>query len=323
MDQVYLIFDFLMTSVTQKEKYCNLIRGEAQRLGFDFCGFAKAEFLEKEAPLLEKWLNQGMHGEMDYMGRFFDKRVDPTKLVPGAKSLIVLGYNYFIKDQQPKNTTYKISKYAYGRDYHKVIRKKLKQLLNFIWEAIGEVHGRGFVDSAPVLEKAWAEKSGIGWIGKNANILNRQQGSFFFLAELILDIELLYDEPVKDYCGTCTKCIDHCPTQAIQPYVVDGSKCISYLTIELKEAIPEKFKGSYKNWVFGCDICQDVCPWNRFSKPHNDPEFLPREPITNFKDHEWEEITQDIFDKYFNGTALKRTKYEGLKRNIDFLKKKN
>ncbi len=297
-----------------------MIKTEAKRLGFLSCGISKAGFLETEAPRLEKWLNQNMHGEMRYMENHFDKRLDPTKLVEGSKSVISLLLNYYpAENQNPES--YKISKYAYGTDYHFVIKDKLKQLLQFIQEEIGEVHGRAFVDSAPVLDKAWAAKSGLGWIGKNSNLLTQQVGSFYFIAELIVDIELDYDAPVTDHCGTCTACIDACPTQAIvEPYVVDGSKCISYFTIELKNEIPGEFKGKLDDWIFGCDVCQDVCPWNRFSKPHQEPLFNPDPELLNFSKKDWEEITEDVFHKIFKKSPVKRTKWEGLKRNIAFQK---
>lgn len=296
------------------------IKTEAKRLGFLSCGISKAGFLEIEAPRLEKWLNQNMHGEMGYMENHFDKRLDPTKLVEGSKSVISLLLNYFPSEEQNPDS-YKISKYAYGTDYHFVIKDKLKQLLNFIQEEIGEVHGRAFVDSAPVLDKAWAAKSGLGWIGKNSNLLTQQVGSFYFIAELIVDLELEYDTPVTDHCGTCTACIDACPTQAIvEPYVVDGSKCISYFTIELKNEIPSEFQGKLDDWIFGCDVCQDVCPWNRFSKPHQEPLFNPNPDLLNFTKKNWEEITEDVFHKIFKKSAVKRTKLDGLRRNIEFLK---
>ena len=298
-----------------------LIKTEAKRLGFLSCGISKAEFLEQEAPRLEQWLKKNMHGEMHYMENHFDKRLDPTKLVEGSKSVISLILNYFPSQTQSDNEAPKISKYAYGKDYHSVIKDKLKLLLSFINEEIGEVHGRAFVDSAPVLDKAWAAKSGLGWIGKNSNLLTKQLGSFYFIAELIVDLELDYDSPTKDHCGSCTACIDACPTEAIvQPYVVDGSKCISYFTIELKENIPIEFKGKFDNWMFGCDICQDVCPWNRFSKPHNEPLFNPNPSLLSMSKKDWEEITEDIFKKTFKDSAVKRTKFSGLKRNINFLK---
>jgi epoxyqueuosine reductase len=302
------------------QKHTQLIKAEAKRLGFLSCGISKAGFLEEEAPRLEKWLNQNMHGEMQYMENHFDKRLDPTKLVEGSKSVISLLLNYFPSEQQNPDS-YKISKYAYGMDYHYVIKDKLKNLLHFIQEEIGEVHGRAFVDSAPVLDKAWAAKSGLGWIGKNSNLLTQQVGSFYFVAELIVDLELEYDTPVTDHCGTCTACIDACPTEAIvQPYVVDGSKCISYLTIELKNEIPSEFEGKLDDWMFGCDVCQDVCPWNRFSKSHREPLFDPNPELLSFTKKDWEEITEDVFKKVFQKSAVKRTKLSGLRRNIDFLK---
>lgn len=284
------------------------------------CGISKAGFLEEEAPRLEKWLNEGRHGQMQYMENYFDKRLDPTLLVDGAKSVISLLLNYYPEETQVDNT-YKISKYAYGQDYHFVIKSKLKELLHSIQEHIGEVGGRAFVDSAPVLDKAWAAKSGLGWVGKNSNLLSKQVGSFFFIAELIVDIELEYDTPVTDHCGSCTACLDACPTQAIiEPYVVDGSKCISYFTIELKDNLPNELKGSFDNWAFGCDVCQDVCPWNRFSKPHREPLFNPHPDLLSMTKKDWEEITEDTFRKVFKNSAVKRTKFEGLKRNINFLK---
>jgi epoxyqueuosine reductase len=306
--------------IDNKQKYTDLIKAEAKRLGFLSCGISRAGFLEEEAPRLEKWLNDNRHGQMQYMENYFDKRLDPTLLVPGAKSVISLLLNYY-PEQKQKKDTYKISKYAYGQDYHFVIKEKLKELLYSINENIGEVEGRAFVDSAPVLDKAWAAKSGLGWIGKNSNLLSKQVGSFFFIAELIVDIELEYDHAVTDHCGTCTACIDACPTQAIiEPYVVDGSKCISYFTIELKENLPEEMKGKFDDWAFGCDVCQDVCPWNRFSKPHNEPLFNPHPDLLLLTKNDWEEITEDTFRTVFKNSAVKRTKYEGLKRNISFLK---
>ena len=307
--------------MNNRETYTNLIKTEAKRLGFLSCGISKAEFLETEAPRLEKWLNKNMHGEMQYMENHFDKRLDPTKLVESSKSVVSLLLNYFPSETQKDITAPKISKYAYGTDYHFVIKDKLKQLLHFIQDEIGDVHGRAFVDSAPVLDKAWAAKSGLGWIGKHSNLLTQQVGSFYFIAELIIDLELDYDKPVTDHCGTCTACIDVCPTQAItEPYVVDGSKCISYFTIELKENIPTEFKGQFDNWMFGCDVCQDVCPWNRFSKPHNEPLFNPHPELLAMTKKDWEEITEDTFKKVFKKSAVKRTKYSGLLRNINFLK---
>ncbi|MCR8669503.1 tRNA epoxyqueuosine(34) reductase QueG [Aestuariibaculum sp. M13] len=304
-----------------KSKHTQLIKTEAKRLGFLSCGISQAGFLEAEAPLLERWLNKQMHGEMRYMENHFDKRLDPTKLVEDSKSVISLLLNYYPEDVQKDSEAPKISKYAYGTDYHFVIKDKLKELLHFIHEEIGEVHGRAFVDSAPVLDKAWAAKSGLGWIGKNSNLLTQQVGSFYFIAELIVDLELEYDSATTDHCGTCTKCIDACPTQAItEPYVVDGSKCISYFTIELKDNIPTEFKGQFDNWMFGCDVCQDVCPWNRFSKAHNEPLFNPYPELLSMTKKDWEEITQEVFGEIFKKSAVKRTKFSGLKRNIDFLK---
>ena len=298
-----------------------LIKQEAEKLGFMFCGISKAEFLAEEAPKLEQWLSKGMHGSMQYMENHFDKRLDPTLLVPGAKSVVSLVYNYYPKKDLANSDSYKIAKYAYGQDYHYVVKDKLKSLLEIIHNNIGEVGGRAFVDSAPVMERQWAQRAGVGWIGKNSLLLNKQAGSFFFLAELILDLELEPDGPVKDFCGTCTACMDACPTDAIpDPYVVDASKCISYFTIELKEQIPNDVKGKFENWVFGCDICQDVCPWNRFSKPHNEPAFEPHEQLEGMTKTDWEEITEDVFREVFRKSAVKRTKYEGLKRNIKFLR---
>lgn len=303
-----------------KSTHTKLIKSEAKRLGFLSCGISKAGFLEDEAPRLEKWLTNNMHGEMRYMENHFDKRLDPTKLVEDSKSVISLLLNYYPNETQTENT-FKVSKYAYGTDYHLVIKDKLKHLLQFIQEDIGDVHGRAFVDSAPVLDKAWAAKSGLGWIGKHSNLLTQQVGSFYFIAELIIDLELEYDTPTTDHCGTCTKCIDACPTQAItEPYVVDGSKCISYFTIELKEKIPTEVKGKFDDWVFGCDVCQDVCPWNRFSKAHSEPLFNPHPELLSMTKKDWEDITEDVFKDIFKNSAIKRTKFEGLKRNIQFLK---
>lgn len=271
---------------------------------------------------MEHWLNEGMHGEMRYMENHFDKRLDPRKLVPGARSVVSLLYNYFPSEQQATDT-FKISKYAFGKDYHLVIKDKLKELLHSISEEIGEVHGRAFVDSAPVLDKAWAARSGLGWMGKHTNLLTQQLGSFYFIAELIIDLDLEYDQPVTDHCGSCTACIDACPTNAIvQPYVVDGSKCISYFTIELKNEIPNTFLGTFDDWIFGCDICQDVCPWNRFSKAHSEPLFNPDPKILNTSRSEWLELTEDLFGELFRKSAVKRTKFSGLKRNIEFVSRK-
>ncbi|MGB1042051.1 MAG: tRNA epoxyqueuosine(34) reductase QueG [Tenacibaculum sp.] len=304
-----------------KKQYSNFIKTQAERLGFVGCGIAKADFLENEAPRLEEWLKKEYHGEMRYMENHFDKRLDPRKLVDGAKSVISLSYNYFPEKTQ-NDSAYKVSKYAYGQDYHHVIKEKLRELLQLINDEIGEVSGRCFVDSAPVLERAWAEKSGLGWNGKHSLLIQKQQGSFFFLAELIIDLELAYDSPfTTNHCGSCTRCIDACPTQAILPNnTVDGSKCISYFTIELKDAIPTNFKGQTDNWMFGCDTCQDVCPWNRFSKPHSEPFFAPHQNLLDMTKQDWEELTQETFSKVFKKSAVKRTKFSGLTRNIQFIK---
>ncbi len=306
--------------INNKEKYSHLIKAEANRLGFLSCGISKAEFLEEEAPRLESWLNNNHQGQMSYMENHFDKRLNPTLLVEDSKSVISLLLNYYPSEFRNQDS-YKISKYAFGQDYHFVIKEKLKELLNTIQTEIGEVNGRAFVDSAPVLDKAWAAKSGLGWIGKNSNLISQKVGSFYFIAELIIDLDLEYDNPTTDHCGTCTACVDSCPTQAIvSPYVVDGSKCISYFTIELKENLPIEMKGKFDDWVFGCDVCQDVCPWNRFSKPHNEPLFNPNPELLSFSKRDWDEITNETFNKVFKNSAVKRTKFEGLKRNIDFLK---
>ncbi len=304
------------------QKHTDIIKNIAASTGFDYCGIAKAEVLDEDARRLESWLNKGMHGTMQYMENYFDLRIDPSKLVPGAKSVITLLLNYFPDPIQSAQAP-KISKYAYGNDYHEVIRAKLKWFLQQIKEQVGEVHGRGFVDSAPVLERAWAQKAGIGWIGKNGNLINKQSGSFFFIATLIVDLELLYDDAyVKDYCGSCTRCIDNCPTDAILPdKVVDGSKCISYFTIELKDMlIPTNLQGKFDNWMFGCDICQDICPWNRFSKPTTDRDFKPIPEILNFSTNDWEELTEESFKTIFKNSPVKRAKFEGIKRNLNFIR---
>lgn len=303
----------------QTIKNSSFIKQVASELGFSFCGISKADFLEAEAPKLEEWLKRGYHGKMGYLENHFEKRLDPTKLVPGAKSVVSLVYNYYPEKDRASNNKPKIAKYAYGQDYHFVVKEKLKEFMSRLQEEIGEVDGRVFVDSAPVHERAWAAKSGLGWIGKNSLLLNREMGSFFFLAELIIDLELEPDGPMKDYCGTCTACQDACPTDAIPaPYVVDGSRCISYLTIELKDEIPTEFKNKMEGWAFGCDICQDVCPWNRFSQPHGEPAFKPQ-GWEEFSKQEWEEMTKEVFQKVFKKSAVKRTKFEGLKRNIKFI----
>lgn len=295
------------------------IKQFAKELGFSFCGISKAEFLEEEAPRLETWLQQGMHGKMSYMENHFDKRLDPRLLVPGAKSVVSLLFNYYTEKKQNPEAP-KVSKYAFGEDYHRVVKDKLYLFLQKINDEIGAVAGRAFVDSAPVLDKAWAKKSGLGWIGKNANLINKGHGSFFFIAELIIDLELDADGPVKDYCGTCTACIDACPTDAIvEPYVVDGSKCISYLTIELRDAIPLEFKNKMTEWAFGCDICQDVCPWNRFSKPHQEPRFEASDDFLGMKKNDWVEMTEEVFTQRFKKSPLSRAGYLGLIKNVRFL----
>lgn len=294
----------------------------AKQLGFSFCGISKAEKLEEEAPRLEAWLKSGAHGKMSYMENHFDKRLDPTLLVPGAKSVVSLLYNYY-PEKDLANTQeghHKIAKYAYGKDYHFVIKDKLKTFMSELKEQIGQIEGRVFVDSAPVMERQWAEKSGLGWIGKNTLLINKDRGSFFFLAELIIDLELETDGPIKDYCGTCTRCIDACPTDAITPYQLDASKCISYLTIELKENIPSEFKNQMEGWAFGCDICQDVCPWNRFSKAHQEEAFQPKKELEELFNNNWEDLTKEVFQVAFKNSAVKRTKFEGLKRNLEFLR---
>lgn len=305
-----------------KQRYSTMIKEEAKRLGFLACGISRAEFLEEEAPRLENYLKNNYNGKMGYLENHFDKRLDPTLLVPGSKSVVSLIYNYYPEEKQ-REDTYKISKYAYGVDYHFVIKDKMKELMHFIYENIGEVGGRIFVDSAPVLDKAWAAKSGLGWVGKHTLLLRKQQGSFFFVSELIIDLELEYDHRVMDHCGSCTACIDACPTGAIiADRVVDGSKCISYFTIELKDDLPEAFRGKFEDWIFGCDICQDVCPWNRFSKAHSEPLFNPHPELLSMSKKDWEEITEEVFQEVFRKSAVKRTKYSGLKRNIDFVKSK-
>lgn len=306
--------------MNKKQQYSECIKNHAKRLGFTSCGIAKADFLENEAPKLESWLQNGFHGEMKYMENHFDKRLDPRLLVEGAKSVVSLSYNYFPEEVQ-EDDTYKIAKYAYGEDYHKVVKDKLFELLEILRDEIGEINGRCFVDSAPVLERAWAEKAGLGWSGKHTLLIQKQQGSFFFLAELIIDLELEYDVPFKtNHCGTCTKCIDACPTQAILPNnTLDATKCISYLTIELRDNIPTNFKNETEDWAFGCDICQDVCPWNRFSKPHKEPLFNPKGDIIYYTKKDWKELTEETFKKVFKNSAVKRAKYNGLMNNIRFL----
>lgn len=321
LDFIVLFSFYLITFAklhSQALKYSQLIKAEAKRLGFDFCGISKSEFLEEEAPRLEKWLNEQKHGQMKYMENYFDKRLNPSVLVEGAKSVISLLYNYYPEKTQRTDAP-KISKYAYGKDYHEVIKDKLHEFLFSLKEKIGDFNGRAFVDSAPVMDKVWAAKSGLGWVGKNSNLINKQNGSFFFIAELIVDLELEADGSIKDFCGTCTRCLDACPTQAIvEPYIVDGSKCISYLTIELKDEIPSEFKNKMDGWVFGCDVCQDVCPWNSFSKTHEQPLFS-NEKLLNYSETEWQDLTEETFNLIFKHSAVKRTKYKGLKRNLKFI----
>ncbi|MCP9752267.1 tRNA epoxyqueuosine(34) reductase QueG [Ferruginibacter sp. HRS2-29] len=307
------------------ETHTAFVKQTAAMLGFEFCGIAKAQFLDQDAQRLETWLSKGMHGNMHYMQNHFDLRVDPTKLVPGARSVITLLLNYFPETIQDKDAP-KIAKYAYGNDYHEVIREKLNHFFFLLKEKIGGIQGRGFVDSAPVLERSWAQKAGMGWIGKNGNLINKQQGSYFFIASLIVDVELTYDDGyAKDYCGSCTRCIDSCPTEAILPdKVVDGSKCISYFTIELKEALlPEGMKGKFDDWLFGCDTCQDVCPWNRFSQPTQEAKFKANPEILHFSPDDWEELTEESFKIIFRHSPIKRTKFNGIKRNLQFIRQIN
>ena len=306
------------------EKNTAIIKQKAKDFDFLACGISKAEFLEDEARSLENWLTRNLNGEMRYMENYFDKRLDPRLLVEGSKSVISFSYNYFPRKVLNTDDSFKISKYAYGKDYHEVIKEILGEFVAELQEEIGEFGFRVFVDSAPVLERAWAKKSGIGWVGKNANLITKGEGSFYFLAEIICELELVPDTPVTDHCGKCRKCIEACPTDAIlDNQIIDGSKCISYATIELKDEIPEHFHGKMQNWMFGCDICQDVCPWNRFSKPHQQPLFDPNESLQNFSKKKWKELTQEIFSEIFRKSPVKRTKYAGLKRNIDFLSDKN
>jgi len=301
-----------------RDHHTRFLKQEARRLGFSFTGIARAERLDEEARRLEEWLAHGFHGKMAYMENHFDKRVDPRELVPGAKSVVTLMFNYFTEKKQQDPEAPKISMYALGKDYHCVIRKKLKELLDALRREAGDVQGRCFVDSAPVMERDWARRSGIGWTGKNTLLIHPKAGSYFFLAELIIDLELEPDGPMKDYCGDCRRCIDACPTEAISPqgYLLDASKCISYLTIELKEAIPESFRGKMDNWMFGCDVCQDVCPWNRFSTPHHEPAFEPHPDLLAMTRRDWEELTQEVFGEVFQGSAVKRAGWRGLMRNI-------
>jgi len=315
---VYIDKNYFLGNIERNTK---LLKSTASDLGFQYCGIAKAVKLEADARRLETWLRKDMHGTMHYMENYFDQRIDPSLLVPGAKSVITLLLNYFPAQQQQAGTP-KIAKYAFGKDYHDVIRQKLNRLLTELRSHTGEINGRGFVDSAPVLERTWAQRSGLGWIGKNGNLLTRQQGSFFFIATLITDAVFLYDDAfAKDYCGTCTKCIDACPTGAIlENKIVNGSKCISYFTIELKDMlIPAEVKGQFENWMFGCDICQDVCPWNRFSKPGIEPGLTPIPEILNLSTREWENLSEASFRKIFKHSPLNRSKFKGIQRNLKFI----
>lgn len=306
----------------RKEDWATVVKQKAREMGFAQVGISKAERLDEEADRLEKWLNEGQHGKMGYMENHFEKRVDPRKLVPGAKSVVSLMYNYYTEEQAKDPDAPKVSRYAYGRDYHKVVKKRLKQLVRSIEQELDvEISGRCFVDSAPVMERDWARRSGVGWMGKNTLLIHPGMGSYYFLAELIIDLPLAVDGPMKDYCGTCRRCIEACPTDAIgeEGYILKANQCISYLTIELKEAIPEEFQGRMEDWVFGCDICQEVCPWNRFAKEHEEPEFEPREGLLEMSREEWMEMTEEVFGEVFAGTAVKRAKYSGIRRNLAFL----
>ena len=310
-------------SSTAADRHHRLIKSIATEFGFMHCGISKAEYLEEEAPRLETWLKNGMQGTMKWMENHFDKRLDPRLLVPGAKTVVSLLYNYTPQNDLAENGSYKISKYAYGKDYHDVVRNKLKQFLERLREQVGSIEGRVFVDSAPVMERAWAARSGTGWIGKHSLLLNRSFGSYFFLGELIIDLEATPDAPTGDYCGTCTACIDACPTDAItDPQIIDSNRCISYLTIELRESIPDPFRDKMEDWIFGCDVCQDVCPWNRFARPHNEPEFKPHQDLAGMTKKDWEQLSEETFKRLFNKSAVKRTKFTGLKRTISFLAEK-
>lgn len=302
-------------------RHTDLIRSEALRLGFSFVGFARAERLDEAARRLESWLRQGAHGRMAYMENHFDLRIDPTKLVPGAKTVICLAYNYHNPEKQSDSEAPKISQYAYGQDYHFVVKDKLKSLLDYIRQEIGAVDGRCFIDSAPVLEREWAQRAGLGWNGRHTLTINPRQGSYFFLAEIICDLPLEYDDPIRDHCGTCRRCIDACPTEAISPegYFLDASKCISYLSIELREAIPAAFQDKMDNWMFGCDVCQEVCPWNRFAKRHEEPAFEPHPDLLQMTRRDWQELTEEVFGRVFKKSAVKRAKFAGLQRNVRFL----
>lgn len=312
----------MLSMLQSPENYSNLIKAKAKKFGFQNCGISRAEFLEEDAQPFETWLNNNYHGEMSYMENYFDKRLDPRLLVEGSKSVISLSYNYFPEENLFGIDQLKISKYAYGQDYHETIKEILKEMVAELQDEIGDFECRIFTDSAPILERSWARKSGIGWVGKNANLITKQTGSFYFLAEIICDLELQEDNETTDHCGSCRKCIDACPTNAIvSDKIIDGSKCISYATIELKNEIPESFKGNMEDWMFGCDICQDVCPWNRFSKPHQQEKFKPNNLLKNLRKSDWQELSQELFSELFRKSPVKRTKFAGLKRNIEFLTK--
>lgn len=310
--------------IENPQKYTDLIKEKARKFGFQSCGISKADFLEEDAKRLELWLKNNQHGEMAYMENYFDKRLDPRLLVEGSRSVISLSYNYFPKEKIQTLDNFKISKYAYGLDYHEVIKEILREMVAELQEEIGAFEHRIFVDSAPVLERSWARKSGIGWVGKNANLITKQNGSFYFLAEIICDLSLVYDTPTTDHCGSCRRCIDACPTGAIlSERNVDGSKCISYATIELKNELPDFFQNKMDDWMFGCDVCQDVCPWNRFSKPHSQSKFMPNDFLKTFQKDNWKELTPELFSEIFRKSPVKRTKFSGLMRNIDFLSSNN
>ena len=310
-----------MQSMLQSPEFnANLIKAKAKKFGFQSCGISKADFLEEDAKPFENWLNKNYQGEMSYMENYFDKRLDPRLLVEGSKSVVSLSYNYYPEDHLFGIDQLKISKYAYGEDYHEIIKGILREMVAELQDEIGDFHCRIFTDSAPILERSWARKSGIGWVGKNANLITKQTGSFYFLAEIICDLELQEDFATTDHCGTCRKCIDACPTEAIvSDKIIDGSKCISYATIELKNDIHESFKGKMEDWIFGCDICQDVCPWNRFSKPHQQEKFKPHSFLKNLEEKDWQELSLELFSEIFRKSPVKRTKFAGLKRNIEFL----
>jgi epoxyqueuosine reductase len=306
---------------SDKKSLADAIKNKAGELGFYACGISKADYLEEEAIRLKKWLENGYHSGMSYMANHFEKRTDPRKLLENARSVISVLFNYAPKKPLPESDNYKISSYAYGKDYHFVLKRKLKQLITLIQNVAGEINARAFVDSASVLDRAWAIRSGLGWIGKNTCLITREQGSYFFIGEIITDLELEYDEQnLANHCGGCTRCIDACPTGALKPYELDANKCISNLTIEFKgDQIPVEFKGKFDDWIFGCDICQQVCPWNRLSEPHNELEFEPSEELLKIKKPDWENLSEEKFTEVFKSSPLKRAKFKGIKRNIRFV----